>query len=582
MNNISSKSEFEGVVTAVARPPLLRRILNASKWILRRYCFLGHERRFFDYFAARRSGKAQDRDSIITVQCPEDPFYFFLFGEIACALRAQMPIRVELIVLRSLRSPPNGKSLRSLFRQIARWLYANRLTDRKWTALYQSYADGVAYRSAPPLAPWTELRNWFRADRLWRSVTSKDELVAMEADGILIGDLVADSYIRWRPSPVLRLNDPYLRKVIRQALRDLHRSRAYFGKKRPALFLTSYTSYVQHGIAARMAVQLGVRVQSFGNFQEFSKTITVEDSCHSRRFDQYSEQFDQLDNREEKITAADQRLAARLGGAIDDEISFMKSSSYGTHALDIPDVSGAVIIFLHDFYDSAHAYRWMLFHDFWEWICFTIEALRERKIPFFLKPHPNQDAASAADCDRLRALYPGLDFLPAQVSNRQLVEGGMSCAVTVYGTVVSEMAYLGVPAISCADNPNIGFEIGRSARTREQYLAFLDGHAQLPRNSEAMRREACSFYFMQNLNLMEAELALRDKFVRQVFKMIEAERTDEWNAAEIIDDFRSMAASAGFAKFVGDLAAAVSSISAADPLDRSSLPSSPTLFAARN
>ena len=133
----------------------------------------------------------------------------------------------------------------------------------------------------------------------------------------------------------------------------------------------------------------------------------------------------------------------------------------------------------------------------------------------------------------------------------------MSCAVTVYGTVVSEMAYLGVPAISCADNPHIGFEFGRSAKTREQYLAFLDGHAQLPRNSEAMRREACAFYFMQNLNLTEAERALRDKFVRQVFKMIEAERNDQLNAGEIIEDFRSMAASAGFAKFIDDLAATV-------------------------
>ncbi len=240
----------------------------------------------------------------------------------------------------------------------------------------------------------------------------------------------------------------------------------------------------------------------------------------------------------------------------------MKSSSYGAHTTDIPNISGAIVIFLHDFYDSAHAYRWMLFHDFWEWVSFTIEALRDRKIPFFLKPHPNQDAASAADCDRLRVLYPGLNFLPARVSNRQLVEGGMSCAVTVYGTVVSEMAYLGVPAISCADNPHIGFAFGRSARTRKEYLALLEGHMQLPRNSEAMRRDACAFYFMQNLNLMDADRMLRDKFVQQVFKMIEAESNAQWNAEEIIGDFRAMAASAGFLKFVADLAVTVRSKSA--------------------
>ncbi len=313
MNNISSKSEFEDGAL-VAKPSLLNRALSAAKWILRRYRLPDHERRFFDYFAARRNGNTSDRSPVITVQCPEDPFYFFLFGETVCALRAQMPVRVELVVLRSLRSPPNDTSPRSLLRQIARWLYANRWTDRKWIALYKSYADGIAYRSAPLLAPWTEFKNWFRADRIWRSVTTKDELVALEEDGILIGDLVADSYIRWRPSPVLRLNDPYLRKVIRQALRELHRAQDYFERRRPAVFLTSYTSYVQHGIAARVAAKLGVRVQSFGNFQDFSKTITVEDSCHQRRFNEYPEDFERLENKEEKIAAAGERLAARLGG----------------------------------------------------------------------------------------------------------------------------------------------------------------------------------------------------------------------------------------------------------------------------
>lgn len=552
---------------SAAPPPReskLKRIRNAMASLRDRYRTLDHEKRFAGYFAARCRDKAAENSPIVTVQCVEDLFYFFLFGEIVSALRAQMPVRVEMFVLRSLRSPPEDKSPRSIFRQIARWVYNNRLTDRKWIALYSSYADGIAYRSAPLLAPWTELANWFRADRLWRSLTSKDDLVAMEAGGILIGDLVADSYIRWRPSPVLRLEDPYLRKVIRQALRDLHRARAYFQKKRPVLFLTSYTSYVQHGVAARVAAQLGIRVQSFGNFQDFSKLITAEDSCHQRRYDDYSRDFDRLDNQPQKLADADQRLSARLGGVIDDEISFMKTSSYGAHELDIPDVRGAVIVFMHDFYDSAHAYRWMLFHDFWEWICFTIEALNERNIPFFLKPHPNQDAASAADCERLRALYPGLNFLPPKVSNRQLVTGGMACAVTVYGTVVSEMAYLGIPAISCADNPHIGFEIGRSARTREQYLSFLDRHAELAGDAKEMRRQACAYYFMQTLNLPEEDRDLRDRFVKQVFKMIEAYQNDKWDAEDLINDFRVMAASPGFVKFIDDLAVTIRNASSRD------------------
>jgi hypothetical protein len=211
------------------------------------------------------------------------------------------------------------------------------------------------------------------------------------------------------------------------------------------------------------------------------------------------------------------------------------------------------VVFLHDFYDSPHAYEWMLFHDFWEWVCFTIETLQDRRIPFFLKAHPNQIAASAADFARLEQMYLGLRVLPASVSNRQLVEGGISCAVTVYGSIAAEMAYLGVPAINCADNPHISFAFGHTARTRQEYRRLLQGHETLPRHRENMRKEAGAFYYVHNMALPERQRALRDDFMRVNLKMTDADQQIHWTAAAVLEDFRGLSAALGFHDFVQDL-----------------------------
>ena len=494
---------------------------------------------------------------MVAIQCVENLFYFCLFGELIEVLRRDGGVRVEQIVARGMRSPSDGRGARLLARTTWRFIRSNILTDNKWVRIFNAYANGIAYRSAMPLLPWHEWRIARQAHVVWKSLRDKDTLVALSVNGIPIGDLVADSYLRMRPSPVLAVSDPFLRIVIRQALRDMHKALSYFRKTKPVLFLTSYTSYVEHGVAARAAAFLGIRVQAFGNYQSFSKHIVFGYLVHQPRLSGYRMNFLQLDDQTYKAAQGEARLAARLSGELDLATSYMKSSGYGAPQTNLPDLKGVLVVFLHDFYDSPHAYEWMLFHDFWEWVCFTIETLRDKKIPFFLKPHPNQIAASAADFARLKQLYPGLRILPPDVSNRHLADAGISCAVTVYGSVAAEMAHMGVPSISCADNPHIAFDFGLTARTREEYRNFLENHDNLSRDVEQMRKEAGAFYYIHNMHLSAGQAELRDKFVRINLKMTDADQQIHWTADSVLNDFRDLAASPGFPEFVRDLSVGI-------------------------
>jgi hypothetical protein len=460
-------------------------------------------------FAVSRTRDRDRRAPTILIQCVEDYFYFALFGKITAGLRACGPLRVDQYSSRSLRAG-SSLSLRRLF-----WNYVqiNSFSDRKWRWLYGGFTDRTAYHPTGWLAPWVSIYLWWAAWRLWRGINTVDNLIELKAQKIWIGDLVVDSYIRFKPAPMPDLNDPYLLVVIRQALKDVANSLRYFRRQRPSLLLTSYTTYIQHGIAARVAVHENIPVRAFSNLQDFSTEITRHDLWHTRDGRNYKVDFSALPDKCSKLAVAEEQLNQRMAGKIDAATSYMKNSAYGGTAQADFDVRGMPVIFLHDFYDSVHIYRWISFHDFWSWVCFTVDTLRSAKIPFALKPHPNQLISSSDVMDLLLAKYPDLNMVPAGVTNDQLIRGGMACAVTVYGTVASEMAFMGVPTISCGDNPHVSFDFCHTARTRGEYAQLLLNYRSLPTTPAQMRQESCAFYYMHNLHLTPEEQSLKDKML---------------------------------------------------------------------
>jgi len=454
--------------------------------------------------------------AIVLVQCVEDYFYFGLFSRFVAGLRACGPLQVEQYSLRSLRV---GSSL-SLRRFFWNSIAQNLMSDWKWRRLYRAFADRTAYCAAGWVAPWTALRLWGAAFRLWRSLKNADDLAGLTIRDIWVGDLIIDSYIRFKPTPALNLADAYLWIVIRQCLKDLEKAFAYFGKTKPALLLTSYTTYIQHGVHARVAAHLGVKVLTFSNMQEWTTEITPASPWQTRSGASYKQAFSALPDQPEKIEMAKRLLEARLEGKTDSATAYMKASAYGQKKDMAIEVNGMPVIFLHDFTDSIHIYRWITFHDFWNWVCFTIDTLRAAGIAFVVKPHPNQTADDTGALDLLHTKYRDLKFIPPDISNRQLVDAGMSCAITVYGTVASEMAFMGVPTISSGDHPHISFDFCRTARSPAEYASALVGHRDPGQAPDDMRRESCIFYYMHNLNLDPGQKTLRDEmleFRRKLF-----------------------------------------------------------------
>lgn len=440
----------------------------------------------------------------VLVQTMEDYHYYTVFAEIVTHLKKDREFRTQQMIPRGLRP----ESSHSLLYFLKSRLVFNWFTDNKWAKLYSSFCNSIAFRcDNVSINDVVLLRESFF---IWKSLDSKEALIDLSVDGVYVGDLINDSYLRFKPAPTVAIDNSYLWVVIWQCLRTLRKSEKYFSTTPPKIFLTAYSTYIQHGVPVRVAIKHGVEVFSFGNAQEFIKKLSSTDKHHTANHSDYKYGFNQLNNKDEKLKLAEQKLAARTLGKIDTATAYMRKSAYEETGENVPDVKGAIVIFLHDFFDSPHVYNWMLFPDFLEWLTFTIKIADKNNLKLFIKPHPNQISNSVSVVSDIKQRFPNSVFLSTGITNKQLVEAGMVCGISVYGTVAHELAFLGIPVICCGDHPHINFDFCHTAKTTDEYTQLLVRANELPINQQNMYDESLAFYYMRNLNKSDDDLRLLD------------------------------------------------------------------------
>lgn len=444
----------------------------------------------------REKDEVMGEKDILLVQCVEDYFYYGLFAKAIKSIEAKKKIQVEQYVVRSL-TLGSSVSIRNFFISI---FFANSFRDNKWIKLYSSYCDDIAYRHEEKTPFLFTFQSWFQAYKIFKNLKNKEELLSLKIENILVGDLIYDSYIRYKPAPTVDIKDFYLCIVIWQAIKNIYLANKYFQNKKPAILLTSYSTYIHHGIAVRIALRYGTKVYSFANNQTPTKELTLDDWYHTPKYRYYKESFDALKDKKEHLEHSRIALENRLRGKKDIATSYMKESAYKkVDGIDVPDIKDNIVIFLHDFFDSPHVYGNMVFCDFLEWVEFTIELLEKNNIPYCLKPHPNQIGDSAKVIKDLKVKYPNSNFISPKISNIQLIEAGMKVGLSVHGTVGHELVYMGIPIILSGNNLHSSYDFCYEAQNKDEYSELILQYKQLSVN-ENFRNEIESFYYMNNNN----------------------------------------------------------------------------------
>ena len=205
-----------------------------------------------------------------------------------------------------------------------------------------------------------------------------------------------------------------------------------------------------------------------------------------------------------------QTLEARLSGKFCPLVR-MPGTTYGESSQRILDegTEPRILVMLHDFIDSPHGYREMLFPDFYEWIVFLLERAEKTPFRWYVKPHPaaadpSRKALNKANdhvVEDLRARFPGVTFLPETASNQQILADGISAMFTVHGTAGHEFAYHGVPVVNCGDNPHIAYDFNIHAASLEEYERCIREADRLTVQTD--RRAIEEFVYMHYFHLAD-------------------------------------------------------------------------------
>lgn len=433
--------------------------------------------------------------NIVAIELVEDPYYFSVFSSIANALLAR-GANVDLIVF-----DPINKSNR----------FDNYINTYKWVNAYKFFIRNVAYMPPLILNPFISFIFLLKALWIWVQINvyPKESIIILDIE---VYDLVVDTYLRFKPSPKYNSLNLYNIYLIWRCFWEVSRANNYFSSIKPKAYISSYSTYIQHGSAVRAALKMGVEVWTFGNFHRLAKKLSNDDLFHTVNSTNLYDDYLNLENSREKIEEGKIQLAKRINGEVDSSIGYMRDSPYRPKNFLSIDVKDATIIFLHDFFDSPHVYGGMIFNDFWEWACVTIDLLLQGNIKFFLKPHPNQIGESQSVISALKARYPEVVFIDADITNKQLCDAGIALGITVYGTVSHELAFLGVPSLTaCAGQPHAGFGFCKTPKVIAEYKNYLKFLSELrfPIKSQ-LTNEGAGYYYLYNLSGSNEELETRN------------------------------------------------------------------------
>ena len=132
-----------------------------------------------------------------------------------------------------------------------------------------------------------------------------------------------------------------------------------------------------------------------------------------------------------------------------------------------------IVIYSHMFSDSPHVYGNHFFTDFVEWLNFLGEIIKKTDYEWFIKSHPNEDKITNIAIESFLKNFPHVRLLPKNISNLYLAKK-IDFALTVFGTVASELPVFGIKVINASrNNPHFDYKFCINPKNISDYKKIL-------------------------------------------------------------------------------------------------------------
>ena len=372
------------------------------------------------------------------------------------------------------------------------------LLRRKWLRFYRTInVEEIINLEKINFLRYFSLRK--EAKLIFQNIKNKKDILNIKIKKVKVGDLIYDTYLRFRCVPTPNIKDKFLFKIILKTIIMIDNLTKFLRENKIESYFTTYTSYIHHGVPARFFIENNVNVYSSvkSYMNNYINKLSKNHFKHAKKYSNFDKDFKKLKNKNSKIIFAKKELVKKFKGkyerqAINLKVNTFKQPVKNYKYLDKLDG----VVFLHDFFDSSHETKFTAFEDYYEWTIFTLEFILKNKLNIGVKLHPNTKPESLYTNNIIKNRYKGIIWVNTNLSNLSIFnKKNIKFGVSVVGTVLQELCFFNKYPVFLGENPISSFNIAPQIKNKQEYKnALLHGKKyKLKKNA---KEQICKLYYM--------------------------------------------------------------------------------------
>lgn len=341
-------------------------------------------------------------------------------------------------------------------------------------------------------------------NKVYPELKTKSDVEQLNVKGVLIGDLVYDTYLRNENVPTINLREVSFIDSLKNSIEYFVFWQDYFESHNVKAINISHCVY-NLAIPLRVAVSKEIPVYQINATHAYRLS---KDNLHAYNdFKYFPEYFRNLpkDVQGTGLQEGKVRLKRRFAGEVGVDMAYSTKSAYTDEvkkAVLNKSKKIKILIATHCFFDSPHPYGNNLFPDFYEWLSFLGKVSEETDYDWYIKTHPDFLPGNKEIIEYFLNMYPRFTLIPADTSHKQIIKEGINYALTVYGTIGFEYAALGVPVINASlCNPHIAYDFNFHPGSISEYYDLLINLGRQELSIDL--NEVYEYYYMKNIHNTE-------------------------------------------------------------------------------
>lgn len=341
-----------------------------------------------------------------------------------------------------------------------------------------------------------------------------ENLPELKIDGIKVGDLIYDEYIRTNEGVYEVKKNNKILKLIKKAYALVKINKEFFLQNNIKFLIIQDRCYLNHGTLYRIALENGVRVIHYLTVEkEITNEIKYKHLFYLKDSVERLVKKLEIDNIkvEDVLVLVKKNISQRFNGSIQelDVVTAYKNKIIFTKEeickkLSLDNKKKNAIIMCHAFSDFPHIDD-SIYEDYYIWLDKLLDLIKNNnQVNWLIKPHPTSYLfAEEGVVEKL--------LKDKNITNIKLVPNDMSTAslkefadiiLSVRGTVGLEFAVLGIPTLNAGKGFYSGHGICYEPDTEEEYKKYLDNILEIakPLTERQVRDASILYYFVKIKN----------------------------------------------------------------------------------